>query len=547
MSSRSRPSLVLAADTVRSHRWGILAWVVGGAVAMYVIAVGFTNEVARIAGGAKAVAASLAPGVEAMRLLRWPAERLDTLGGYLTYHNLTVWALAITLYGAVQGARAIRGTEARGSMEEVLATGRPRVSVVRGRAVGFVATIAVVSVGLGISLAASMAAGGEPDVGGSFITAAVIGLCALAGYALGVLVSQLTPSPGAGTAVSALLVAGLYLLTNVWQKLGPVGGLRFVSPFYYFNFSRALVPGHGFDVGASATLAGLTVLMLVVAAWIFQRRDYATGLWTRKPRPSKGSPRVQRPALHTVWGATLLRQRLGLVVWCASTAVTLAVMAWLEPAFADLWDQMRMYQAIVGTAPDHTVAAQYLSFAGQLVVPVIAAYVITQAAGWVEDLRQGRAEMILAAPCSWPALIGQRLLAVLVGSAAITAAAIAGVAVGATAVGADLSPLGLARMAADSLLFAAALGAVAAFAVAWLRSAAAITALSILLGASYVIVYLVPLFEWPDWTMRLSLLGAYGSPYLEVPAVGGIAFLVGVAGLGALSAVALARRSPKVR
>jgi ABC-2 type transport system permease protein len=116
------PSRPLVADTVRAHRWGIGGWIVGSAVAMYAIAAGFDAEVARFAGGAKAMAESMRPGVEAMRLLRWPADRLDTLGGYLTYHNVTLFVLFLTLYAAVQGAHAIRGAEPGGMPAEILAT-----------------------------------------------------------------------------------------------------------------------------------------------------------------------------------------------------------------------------------------------------------------------------------------------------------------------------------------------------------------------------------------------------------------------------------------
>jgi ABC-2 type transport system permease protein len=81
VSSTSHPSRALVADTIRSHRWGILVWVGGGAVAMYAIALGFAAEAARLAGGARAMAASLQAGAQALRLLRWRAERLDTLAG----------------------------------------------------------------------------------------------------------------------------------------------------------------------------------------------------------------------------------------------------------------------------------------------------------------------------------------------------------------------------------------------------------------------------------------------------------------------------------
>jgi len=73
---------------------------------------------------------------------------------------------------------------------------------------------------------------------------------------------------------------------------------------------------------------------------------------------------------------------------------------------------------------------QYLSFAAQIVVPIVTAYVLTQAAGWVADLKQGRLELILAGPLSWAALIWQRLLALTFGAAVITAGATCGLVIG---------------------------------------------------------------------------------------------------------------------
>jgi ABC-2 type transport system permease protein len=125
----------LVGDTLRAHRVGALAWILGGGLAMLGTAAALAAEMADFPGGAAALAASVSAGAEAMRLLRWPAERLDTLGGYLTYHNVILFNLFLALYGVVQGARDIRGTEERGGLEEILATGHPRAAVVRDRAI----------------------------------------------------------------------------------------------------------------------------------------------------------------------------------------------------------------------------------------------------------------------------------------------------------------------------------------------------------------------------------------------------------------------------
>lgn len=539
------PSRPLVADTVRAHRWGIGAWIAGSAVAMYAIAAGFDAEVRRFAGGATAMAESMRPGVEALRLLRWPADRLDTLGGYLTYHNVTLFVLFLTVYAAVQGAHAIRAAEQGGVPALLLATGRSRAAVVLDRAAGFAATLAVISVGLGAGLALAMAAGGQPDTGGALVTGLVAGLCAYTGYALGVLVSQLTPSPRTGTGVATLAVTGLYLATNVSDEIGVAGVVRYVSPFHGFDNSRALVPGHGLDLASAALMLLAAVAMLAGAVWAYQRRDYAAGLWTRPTRSARPLRRIQRPALNQVWTATLLRQRLGLVTWALAAAAGMAMIARLEPTVADMWDKFQYTQRLLGADPSHTVADQYLAMAGQFIVPIVIAYVLTQATGWVADLREGRVELLLAAPLSWPELVWQRLLATLAGAAVITAAAIAALAATAVGVGADVDPAGLARLAADTLLVTAALAAVAALVVAWLRNTAAVAALAVFVGASYLLVYLVPLLAWPDWVNRLTVFGAYGNPYLEIPATSGLILLVGMTVVGGLLAATVAARSPK--
>ena len=214
-----RLSLVL--DTVRAHRIGALAWVVGGGLAMLGMAVALATEMDDFPGGAAGLAASVMAGAEALRPLRWPAERLDTLGGYLTYHNVTLYTFALAIYGLVQGARAIRGDEERGSLEEVLATGHPRMAVLRDRALGFAIVVTVICTGLGLAVAAGLAAGGEPDLGGSLITMGTSGMVALVAYALGMLAAQLVGSSRAASGVGAALLSVLYVATNMGDRLGP--------------------------------------------------------------------------------------------------------------------------------------------------------------------------------------------------------------------------------------------------------------------------------------------------------------------------------------
>ena len=191
-----------------------------------------------------------------------------------------------------------------------------------------------------------------------------------------------------------------------------------------------------------------------MAAWAFERRDYANGLIrSRRDRSPSVSAQarvrpVQRYWLSALWRALLVRERGSLVAWALAAAGALALMGGLEPQVLDLWDRFDIYRMLMATE-GYTPSEQYLSFAGQFVVPVIAAYVLAQAIGWVADLRQGRVELLLAAPLSWPGLVAHRMAALLAGAAVVTAAGPAGLAVAVTRVGAHVDLLGLVRLFAE--------------------------------------------------------------------------------------------------
>jgi ABC-type multidrug transport system ATPase subunit len=73
----------------------------------------------------------------------------------------------------------------------------------------------------------------------------------------------------------------------------------------------------------------------------------------------------------------------------------------------------------------------------------------------------------------------------------------------------------------------------------------AVAILAVFVAASYLLVYLVPLFARPDWLNRTTIFGAYGNPYLERPTASGLALPAAIAAGGGLLAAALAQRSPK--
>ena len=92
------PSAHLFLATLREKRTTTLTWLVAGGLAMYFEAVAIAAELRDFPGGPVALSRSIMPTIEAMRIIRWPADRLDTLGGYLAYHNITLFNFFLALY-----------------------------------------------------------------------------------------------------------------------------------------------------------------------------------------------------------------------------------------------------------------------------------------------------------------------------------------------------------------------------------------------------------------------------------------------------------------
>jgi ABC-2 type transport system permease protein len=153
-----------------------------------------------------------------------------------------------------------------------------------------------------------------------------------------------------------------------------------------------------------------------------------------------------------------------------------------------------------------------------------AAFVVVAASRWVSDLADQRVEMLISTPVSRRRVVLEWALGALAVSAVVAVGVVAGCAAGALAAGVSLRADGLLRLAADVVLVGAAVAGLALLAVG---------ALSALLGISFFVTMLGPLFRWPDWVTRLSIFDAFGSPYVEMPRLSGLLLLAGCAIVGA--------------
>ncbi len=540
----SRPRFGSVGAEAWSHRWGALSWVVGTGAFLTYFGFGYQASVRSFKGGAPSFGLAASAVADAMRPISGPAQRLDTYGGYVTYHNASYVVLLLSLWAVIQGARAIRGWEERGGIELWLATGRRRWMVVRDQWVGFLIPLAVIAAGVAIGYGAGAAVAQDANWGGAIAVAVETALVAATFFGLGMLVSQLTGTSRAGAGLTTIGMVGLYLLANMAPDLGWFAWLRFLSPFFYFQQSRALVPGHSVDIVSTTLLVLTATTAVVISAALFERRDLGSRLWQSRAKVEAVTRRVRirAPWLRDAWIADLRLEWVSIALWALASGAFMVMMVAVARNVSSVWEQSELIRQLFARIPGTTFVDQYMSYMTILAALAPVAFVVAEASRWVGDLNEGRTEAQLSVFGSRSRVVLEWAASATAGIIVVTLAVIAGSIVGGAVAGVDLRADSLVRTAAAAILLGSAICGVALLAVVVFRSGVAVGGLGGLLGLGFFVSILAPLFNWPEWVARLSPFDAFGTPYVSVPRPSGLALLACLAVVGTGAALLVARQ-----
>jgi ABC-type transport system involved in multi-copper enzyme maturation permease subunit len=539
----SRPSLLLS--SLRSHRGAIAGWGLGGGAFMVFFGFSYRASIEGYAGGRAAFGAAAEAVADAMLPFSGPAYRLDTYAGYVTYHNVGLLALFLSIYAALQGARMVRGPEESGALQLWLACGLSRTSIVVQRIAAFLAALAVIALLLGVATGLGTVAAGEPDWAGSLVVCAAAALVAGVFYALAAALSGLVRTARTAAGLTAAAATVLFVFANSASRLGPLAGLRFISPYFYFlQLKYAMVPGHAANPSAALVLAAAVLGLGAAAVWIFHRRDIGAALGRfRASGGRRWTVRPHRLGTRSLATFELWQQRLGLGAWFGGVALLEIVYIGVWPPIRDIWRGSELVRALFARTAGASLFDSYTSLILSTTAIAACAYAVVAAGRWVGDATSGREDLLIgAAPISRRRLVLERALALAAGLAVLAAGMVAGLWAGSLAAHEPLNAVGAVRSAADIVLIGLAVGGVGAAIAAYLRSGAALGALSVLLGASYLVSLVQPLFRWPDWTLRFSVFDAFGEPYVTEPEAAGLVVLLGLFAVGMLAA---ALRAPR--
>jgi len=522
--------------TLRDFRVAIVGWGAGIGLLLYTIFAAVPSLVATPA--ARAALVSLG------RSYTWIAEpiQIDTPGGYATWkYGFTI--LVMALWPLLAGSRTLRGEEERGSLDGLLSlpVSRTRVALEKLAAMW----TALLGMGLLIGLlgyAGSARVNAGVSLGNTLLYGLNLALiCGVFG-SIALLLSQFTQERRTAAGITGGLLVVFIVLDMLHRVIAGTEWLSRLSPVYYYNLSKPLIPSYGTNPGALLVLLALSVLLSGVALVLFVPRDIgqtvALPAWLRLPERTLTLEQALPEnawSLRSVYTRSLAKIAVPTFWWTVAIAGFAAFFVFIArqteqqlKAFLQGSSFLSTEIAKVGGG-DVTANATLLSFLFVFLPVLLMAFAVTQASRWAADEEDGLQELVLAAPQSRLGVLLARFGAVatstvIIGVLTFALTALASAVSGFTldwgnlaAASLSIIPLGL-LMAALGYLFSG-----------WLRAAVDTGALSFLLVIWFFITFVGPDLNWSATTLKFSAFYYYGTPLVNGLPVGDMLIILAVA------------------
>jgi ABC-2 type transport system permease protein len=529
--------------TLRDYRVAILGWGIG----MGLVVVSPMASVASLVTTpeARQQLASLAAS------FAWNADAVavTTIGGYATF-KIGIFIFLIVVWPILAGSRMLRGEEERGSLDVLLSVPRPRLRV----AVEKLAAMWTALLAMGLLIGLVVFGGGQKfgadfGLGDALLFGLDLALiCAVFG-GLSLLISQFTEErgPAAGATAGLLLI---FIVLDMVHRIAANGEwISRLSPIYYYNLSKALIPSYGVNAGAMLLLAVLAIGLGGAAVWLFNRRDVGGTVplprWLRLPerQASRVLP-VGDWSLQSVYARSLRTIAMPTFWWTLGIAGFAGWMVYavqlLETKMSTLLSGNAAFTQLIKNigGGDASLNAGFLSAMFVFLPLFLMAFAVTQVNGWSADEQDGRLELVLATPQPRLSVLLGRFAALASATIAISVITLFVCAGSAAASGLQLNGGNLAAAILGMIPLGLLVAGIGYLASGWLRSAADTGLLSFLLAFWFFVSFIGPELNLPDVTLRLSPFYYYGSPILnglQLASILGVMAVAAVAlGLGAV-------------
>ncbi|MCL4545461.1 MAG: ABC transporter permease subunit [Chloroflexi bacterium] len=508
---------------------------------VYLVLVSFPALVATPA--ARAALVSLAGS------FAWIAEPIavDTPGGYATF-KIGFTIFLITVWPFLVSSRMLRGEEERGSLDVLLSLprGRGRIALEKLAAVWTALLAMGLLIGL-LTFAGGKSVSADFGLGDALLFGVNVALiCGVFG-SIALLLSQFTQERGTASGMTGGLLLVFIVLDMAHRVIPNTEWLSRLSPVYYYNLSKPLIPAYGTNPGALLVLLALCLLLSGAAIWLFVRRDVGgtvalpdlLRLPERAARPERVLP-VNAWSLRSVYTRSLEMivapacwWTLGIagfagwmVVVVKQTEAQLATLSASSPLLKDFINK-------VGGS-DRTTNATILSALFVFLPLLMMAFAVTQANHWSADEEDGRLELVLATPQPRLRVLLGRFAALTTATVIIGMLTLAATALASATTGLQLDGGNLAAATLSMIPLGLLVAAIGYLLSGWLRTAIDTGLLSFLLVIWFFISFIGPDLDWPDAMLRLSAFYYYGTPLLHGLALGN---MLGVLAVGMVALV----------
>ncbi len=508
--------------TLRDFRVAILGWGIGIGLLMYVVLIAVKSLIGTAA--ARAALVSVAAS------FKWLAEpvAIATPGGYATWkYGPTI--LVMALWPLLAGSRMLRGEEERGSLDVLLSLPRSRVQV----ALQKVAAMWTALLGMGLIIALVVFAGGQSvgasyGFGGSMLFALNLVLACGVYGSIALFLSQFTQERSTAAGITGGLLVFSILLDMVHRVFPGTEWISRISPVYYYNLSKPLIPSYGTNLGALLILVALSLLFSGAAIWLFVARDVGgtvplpsfLRLPERPVTPERALP-ANAWSLRSVYTRSLAQLEVSTFWWTVGIAgwagCMVVILQQTEHQLQGLYDSSPIFKDLATkVGGGNAVTNEAILSALFIFLPLLLmAFAVTQATSWAATEEDGRLELVLATPQPRREVLLGRFAALTTATITIGLVTLLVTELASAATGIKLDAGNVAAATLGMIPLGLLVAAIGYLFSGWLSTVIDTGLLSFLLVIWFVITFIGPELNWPDGLQHLSAFYYYGTPLLN--------------------------------
>ncbi len=310
----------------------------------------------------------------------------------------------MALWPILVGSRMLRGEEERGSLDVLLALPRGRARVALEKLAAMWTGLLAMAVLIGLLTFAAGARVNAEDFGLGDALLFGLNLALICGVfgSIALLLSQFTQERRTASGATGGLLLAFIVLDMLHRVIPGTEWLSRLSPVYYYNLSKPLIPSYGTNPGALVVLLTVSVLLSGAAVWLFVRRDIGgtvalpgfLRLPERAVRPERALP-VNAWSLRSVYARSLATIAVPTFWWTVAiagfAAFFVVIVVQTEQQLRALYEGSPLLKDLITKVggSDVSTNSALLGFLFIFLPLLLMAFAVTQASRWAADEEDG--------------------------------------------------------------------------------------------------------------------------------------------------------------